>query len=77
MSQYRPAERARLEREASERQMKRRFWLGLIVPAATCAIAALLTGPDSRLGWVAVVAVLPAAAAGVAIVLVLQDRRRV
>ncbi len=76
MSQYRPAERARREREAAERQMKRRFWIGLLVPAVACATATLLIGPDSWLGWVAVVAVAPAAAAGVAVAVMLQDRRR-
>lgn len=75
MSRYRPAERFRREREAAERQMKRRFWIGLTVPAIACTVAALLIGPDSWLGWVAVVAVAPAAAAGVAITFMIQDRR--
>jgi uncharacterized membrane protein YdbT with pleckstrin-like domain len=75
MSQYRPADRFRQEREAAERQMKRRFWIGLAVPAIACAVAALLIGPDSWLGWAAVIAVAPAAAAGVAITFMLQDRR--
>jgi hypothetical protein len=56
--------------------MKRRFRVGLVVPAVACAVAALLIGPDSWLGWVAVVASIPAAGAGVAIVLMVQDRRR-
>lgn len=75
MSQYRPTERARREREAAERQMKRMFWIGLAVPAVACTVAALLIGPDSWLGWAAVIAVVPAAAAGVAITFMLQDRR--
>jgi hypothetical protein len=68
-------ERARREREAAERQMKRRFGIGLLVPAVACVIAALLISPDSWLGWVAVAAVAPVAAAGVAIMFTLQDRR--
>jgi 1,4-dihydroxy-2-naphthoate octaprenyltransferase len=76
MSQYRPAERARQQREAAERQMKRKFWTGLLVPAIACTVAALLIGPDSWLGWAAVIAVAPAAAAGVAITFMLQDRRK-
>lgn len=75
MSQYRPAERARREREAAERRVKRMFWIGLTVPATACAASALLIGPDSWLGWAAVIAVAPAAAAGVAVVFMLQDRR--
>ncbi|MFD5631600.1 hypothetical protein [Streptomyces sp. NPDC127072] len=75
MSQYRPIDRARREREAAERRMKRMFWIGLIVPAIACAVAALLIGPDSWLGWAVVVAVAPAAAAGVAVAFMLQDRR--
>lgn len=74
MSQYRPTDRARREREAIERRMKRMFWIGLIVPAVACAVAALLIGPDSWLGWAAVIAVAPAAATGVAVVFMLQDR---
>jgi ferric-dicitrate binding protein FerR (iron transport regulator) len=74
MSQYRPTERARQEHEATERQMKRRFWLSLCIPAAACAVVALLVGPDSWLGWAAVVATAPAAAAGVALAFMLQDR---
>lgn len=75
MSRYRPAERFRREREAAERQMMRRFWIGLAVPAVACTVAALIIGPDSWLGWAAVIAVAPAAAAGVAITLMLQDRK--
>lgn len=76
MSRYRPADRFRQEREATERQMKRQFWIGLLVPAIACTVAALIIGPDSWLGWAAVVAVAPAAAAGVAIAFMLQDRRK-
>jgi 1,4-dihydroxy-2-naphthoate octaprenyltransferase len=54
--------------------MRRLFWIGLIVPAVACAVAALLIGPDSWVGWVAVVAVAPAAAAGVAVTITLRDR---
>lgn len=63
-------------RAALERRIPRTFWIGLIVPAAACATAALAIGPDSLLGWAAVIAVAPAAAAGVAVALVLQDRMR-
>lgn len=76
MSRYRPAERFRQEREAAERQMKRRFWIGLLVPAVAYTVAALIIGPDSWLGWAAVIAVVPAAATGVAITFMLQDRRK-
>lgn len=76
MSQYRPTERARREREAAEHRMKRMFWIGLIVPAIACTVAALLIGPDSWLGWAAVIAVGPAAAAGVAVAFMVQDRRK-
>lgn len=75
MSRYRPIERARREREATERRMRRMFWIGLIVPAAACTIVALAVGPDSWLGWAAVIATAPAAATGVAVVFMLQDRR--
>ncbi len=74
MSQYRPAERFRREREAAERQMKRRFWIGLFVPAIACTMAALIIGPESWLGWAAVLAVAPAAAAGVAITFMIRER---
>lgn len=69
-------EARRQEREAFERRGRRMFWAGLIVPAIACTAAALLIGPDSWLGWVAVVAVAPAAATGVAIAFMLQDRRK-
>lgn len=68
------AQAAQQERDQAERRMKRIFWIGLLVPAIACTVAALLIGPDSWLGWVAVVAVAPAAAAGVAVTLMVQDR---
>lgn len=74
---FRAREEARWqEREAFERRGRRMFWLGLIVPAIACATTALLIGPDSWVGWVVVIAVVPAAAAGVAAAFMLQDRRR-
>lgn len=74
---YRETQRARQEqRAADELRMKRMFWIGLIVPALACTIAALAIGPDSWLGWAAVIAVAPAASTGVAVVLIFQDRRR-
>lgn len=76
MSRSRPLDRAGQEHEAAERRMRRMFWTGLIVPAVACAATALLIGPDSWLGWAAVIAVLPAAAAGVAVAFMLQDRAR-
>lgn len=63
------------EREAFERRGRRMFLTGLLAPAIVCAVAALLIGPDSWLGWVAVAAVAPSAAAGVAVTFILQDRR--
>lgn len=69
------AEARRREREAFERRGKRMFLIGLIVPAIACTVAALLIGPDSWLGWAAVIAVVPAAATGVAVAFMLQDRR--
>lgn len=63
------------EREADERRMRRMFWIGLIVPAIACTIVALAIGPDSWLGWAAVIATAPAASTGVAVALMLQDRR--
>ncbi|MEU8756232.1 hypothetical protein AB0C88_37670 [Streptomyces chartreusis] len=75
-SSYRAREEARRQqRAADERRMRRMFWIGLLVPAVACTIVALVIGPDSWLGWAAVVATAPAAAAGVAIVAMLQDRR--
>jgi hypothetical protein len=74
---FRAREQARRQqRAADERRMRRMFWIGLLVPALACAIVALAIGPDSWLGWTAVVATAPAAAAGVAVVFMLQDRRR-
>jgi fatty acid desaturase len=74
---FRARERARQEeREADERRMRRMFWIGMLVPAIACAVVALLVGPNSWLGWAAVIATAPAAAAGVAVVFMLQDRRR-
>lgn len=74
---FRAREHARQqEREAFERRGRRMFWIGLLVPAVACTVAALLIGPDSWLGWAAVIAVAPAAAAGVAITFMLQDRRK-
>ncbi|MGW1616362.1 hypothetical protein ACWCQZ_44340 [Streptomyces sp. NPDC002285] len=77
---YRYSHRARQralqeEREALDRRMRRMFWIGLIVPAVACTIMALAIGPDSWLGWAAVIATAPAAAAGVAVAFTLQDRR--
>lgn len=69
------AEARRREMEAFERRGKRMFLIGLIVPAIACMVAALLIGPNSWLGWAAVIAVAPAAATGVAVVFMLQDRR--
>jgi fatty acid desaturase len=72
---FRAREQARRDqRAADERRMRRLFWVGLLVPAMACAIVALVIGPDSWLGWAAVVATAPAAAACVAVVLMLQDR---
>jgi hypothetical protein len=68
-------EARRREREAFERRGRRMFLTGLIVPAIACSVTALLIGPDSWLGWAAVIATAPAAAAGVAVVYMLQDRR--
>jgi hypothetical protein len=51
------------------------FWTGLTVPAIVCAVAAILIGPDSWLGWAAIFALAPTAAAGVAVVFILQDRQ--
>lgn len=65
----------RQQRAADERRMRRMFWLGLIVPAIACTAVALAVGPDSWLGWAAVVATAPAASAGVAVVFMLRDRR--
>lgn len=65
----------RREREAADRRMRRMFWTGLIVPATLCATAAVLIGPNSWLGWAAILAVAPTAAAGVAVAFILQDRR--
>jgi fatty acid desaturase len=76
-SGFRAREEARRQqRAADERRMRRMFWIGLLVPAIACTIVALAIGPDSWLGWVVVVATAPAAAAGVAVVFALQDRRR-
>jgi fatty acid desaturase len=69
-------EARRQQRAADERRMRRMFWIGLIIPAIACTVAALIIGPDSWLGWAAVIAVAPAAAAGVAITLMLQDRSK-
>lgn len=75
MKSYRDRVQAReQQRAADERRMRRMFWTGLIVPAVACVIAALLIGPDSWLGWAVVVAIAPAAAAGVAVAFMLQDR---
>jgi len=53
---FRAREQQRREqRAADERRMRRMFWLGLIVPAVACTIAALIVGPNSWLGWAAVV----------------------
>jgi fatty acid desaturase len=72
---FRESEQARrVEREAYERQMRRRFLIGLTVPAVVCAVTAIIAGPDSWLGWALILAEVPAAAAGVAIVFMLQDR---
>ena len=72
---YRAREEARRQqRAADERRMRRMFWIGLIVPAVACTIVALAIGPDSWLGWAAVIATAPAAAAGVAVAFMLQDR---
>jgi fatty acid desaturase len=73
---YRERQRARQEEHAAtERQMRRRFWIGLAVPALVCALTAVIVSPDSWLGWALIVAEVPAAAAGVAIVFTLQDRK--
>lgn len=69
------AEARQREREATDRRMRRMFWTGLIIPATLCATAAVLIGPNSWLGWAAVLAVAPAAAVGVAVAFILQDRR--
>lgn len=63
------------EREAVEHRMRQMFWTGLIVPAVACAATAIFVGPDSWLGWAAVLAIAPAAAAGVAFAFIMQDRR--
>lgn len=78
MSNHYPSPRAQArqqERAATERQMRRRFLIGLTVPALICALTAISVGPDSWLGWVLIAAELPAAAAGVAVVFMLQDRK--
>ena len=76
-SGYRARQEAqRQQRAADERRMRRMFWTGLLVPAMACTIVALAIGPDSWLGWAAVIATAPAAATGVAVVFMLQDRRR-
>jgi uncharacterized membrane protein YdbT with pleckstrin-like domain len=80
MSNHYPSPRARAqarqqEHAATERQMRRRFLIGLTVPALICALTAIIVGPDSWLGWAVIIAELPAAAAGVAIVFMLQDRK--
>lgn len=73
---YRARQRARQEeRAATERQMRRRFWIGLAVPALVCAVTAVIVGPNSWLGWALIVAEFPAAAAGVAVVFMLRDRK--
>lgn len=75
-SGYRAREEARRQqRAADERRMRRMFWIGLAIPAVACTIVALAIGPDSWLGWAAVAATAPAAAAGVAVAFMLQDRR--
>jgi uncharacterized membrane protein YdbT with pleckstrin-like domain len=75
MSSYRDRVQARQQqREADDRRMRRMFWIGLVVPAIACGIVALLVGPDSWLGWAAVVVTAPAAAAGVAVTFMVQDR---
>lgn len=63
-------------RATDERRMKRIFWAGLIIPAVACAITALLVGPNSWLGWAAVLAIVPAVATGVAVAFMVQDRVR-
>jgi len=74
-SGFRAREEARRQqRAADDRRMRRMFWTGLLVPAVACAIVALLVGPDSWLGWAAVIATAPTAAAGVAVAFMLQDR---
>ena len=76
MYSYRAASEARRrEREAFERRGRRMFWIGLTVPAVACVIAALVIGPDSWIGWAAVLATAPAGAAGVAIAYAAQDWR--
>lgn len=74
---FRERERARQqERAAFEQRGRRMFWLGLLVPAIACAVVALVVGPDSWLGWAAVIATPFAAAAGVAVAFMIQDRRK-
>jgi fatty acid desaturase len=80
MSNHYPSPRARArarqqERSATERQMRRRFLIGLTAPALICAVTAIIVRPDSWLSWALIVAELPAAAAGIAIVFMLQDRK--
>lgn len=73
---YRAREEARRQHEAADRRDQRMFWTGLVVPPSACAVAALLIGPDSWLGQAAVIAEPFAAAAGVAVVFMIQDRRK-
>lgn len=69
-------EARRREREAFDRRGKRMFWIGLTVPVIACAISVLLIRPESWLDWAAVIASVPAAATGAAIVFIMQDRRK-
>lgn len=54
---------------------RRAFWVGLVMPAAGCAMVALAVGPDTWVGWMAVSAIAPAAAAGVALQTVTRRHR--
>lgn len=72
---FRAREQARRqEREATERQMRRMFLIGLIAPCIAFAAAALLIRPDSLLQWVVVALTLPAAATAVAVVYIVRSR---
>ena len=57
------------------RRTRRAFWAGLAIPAVACAAVALIAGPESWLGWAAVLAEAPAAAAGVALAWMIADRK--
>ena len=52
---------------AIERRARRLFWIGVTIPAAACAVIAVIAGRDSWLGWATLIAEGPAAIAGVTV----------